>query len=108
MLYRFLCNALQRASQKTKIDIASNRSEEHTSELQSHSDLVCRLLLEKKNTNLDKSTMIIHEAGIINRDELLINTERNDRCHRTLRLHPLFASGLLPPPSPSPRHDMPQ
>src|SRR5438034_8799336 len=26
----------------------SSRSEEHTSELQSHSDLVCRLLLEKK------------------------------------------------------------
>src|SRR5438132_3116879 len=28
---------------------SSHRSEEHTSELQSHSDLVCRLLLEKKN-----------------------------------------------------------
>src|SRR5947207_8557973 len=27
----------------------SARSEEHTSELQSHSELVCRLLLEKKN-----------------------------------------------------------
>src|SRR2546421_7537586 len=27
---------------------ARNRSEEHTSELQSRSDLVCRLLLEKK------------------------------------------------------------
>src|SRR2546430_4947915 len=27
-----------------------NRSEEHTSELQSQSNLVCRLLLEKKNT----------------------------------------------------------
>src|SRR5438034_8678058 len=27
---------------------ALGRSEEHTSELQSHSDLVCRLLLEKK------------------------------------------------------------
>src|SRR5436190_10156891 len=27
---------------------ASRRSEEHTSELQSHSELVCRLLLEKK------------------------------------------------------------
>src|SRR5438132_9442452 len=26
----------------------TTRSEEHTSELQSHSDLVCRLLLEKK------------------------------------------------------------
>src|SRR5438034_6321033 len=31
-------------------DLVSWRSEEHTSELQSHSDLVCRLLLEKKNT----------------------------------------------------------
>src|SRR5947207_10850224 len=28
---------------------SASRSEEHTSELQSHSDLVCRLLLEKKN-----------------------------------------------------------
>src|SRR5436190_11998680 len=28
--------------------INTKRSEEHTSELQSHSDLVCRLLLEKK------------------------------------------------------------
>src|SRR5438132_9776906 len=27
------------------------RSEEHTSELQSHSDIVCRLLLEKKKKN---------------------------------------------------------
>src|SRR5438034_3516507 len=27
------------------------RSEEHTSELQSHSELVCRLLLEKKKTH---------------------------------------------------------
>src|SRR5260221_6399953 len=30
----------------------SARSEEHTSELQSHSDLVCRLLLEKKKENV--------------------------------------------------------
>src|SRR5437867_8115244 len=30
---------------------ADGRSEEHTSELQSPYDLVCRLLLEKKNTN---------------------------------------------------------
>src|SRR5260221_10565077 len=29
-------------------NLNENRSEEHTSELQSHSDLVCRLLLEKK------------------------------------------------------------
>src|SRR5260221_5396657 len=31
------------------------RSEEHTSELQSHSDLVCRLLLEKKKKNSSSS-----------------------------------------------------
>src|SRR2546428_3853616 len=30
----------------------TKRSEEHTSELQSRSDLVCRLLLEKKKTHL--------------------------------------------------------
>src|SRR5438132_7087820 len=32
----------------------SGRSEEHTSELQSHSDLVCRLLLEKKKQEQTK------------------------------------------------------
>src|SRR5438034_8111022 len=31
---------------------SAQRSEEHTSELQSHSDLVCRLLLEKKKNEL--------------------------------------------------------
>src|SRR5438034_5696099 len=31
------------------------RSEEHTSELQSHSDLVCRLLLEKKKKRTQSS-----------------------------------------------------
>src|SRR5438034_6376025 len=38
---------------RTGVDLGERlvpkRSEEHTSELQSHSDLVCRLLLEKKN-----------------------------------------------------------
>src|SRR5206468_12788588 len=33
---------------RTDVDEAPGRSEEHTSELQSRSDLVCRLLLEKK------------------------------------------------------------
>src|SRR5260221_1405510 len=35
------------------------RSEEHTSELQSHSDLVCRLLLEKKKTSTAQMCCII-------------------------------------------------
>src|SRR5437667_9099388 len=33
----------------------TSRSEEHTSELQSHHDLVCRLLLEKKKTQNKKN-----------------------------------------------------
>src|SRR5256886_4496637 len=38
-------------SPRTMAMIEAMRSEEHTSELQSQSNLVCRLLLEKKNTN---------------------------------------------------------
>src|SRR5438067_6080309 len=37
---------------------APSRSEEHTSELQSRFDLVCRLLLEKKNEPTNKTTAI--------------------------------------------------
>src|SRR5947207_10632873 len=44
----------ERQSAQRLVDSAeepgAGRSEEHTSELQSHSDPVCRLLLEKKNT----------------------------------------------------------
>src|SRR5437588_1702959 len=46
-----------------------SRSEEHTSELQSHSDLVCRLLLEKKNT-----TVLTH---------VIISLSKNIRKHYT-------------------------
>src|SRR4051812_14335391 len=35
--------------QRAGSDVVEARSEEHTSELQSHVNLVCRLLLEKKN-----------------------------------------------------------
>src|SRR5437867_7386987 len=37
--------------ERVVLDDALARSEEHTSELQSPYDLVCRLLLEKKKTN---------------------------------------------------------
>src|SRR5438034_10063379 len=40
------------------LPIQSFRSEEHTSELQSHSDLVCRLLLEKKKNNKNNIILI--------------------------------------------------
>src|SRR2546421_2361749 len=61
----------------------SRRSEEHTSELQSRSDLVCRLLLEKKKKNNHKkkrkeskevhSRLNIQQHNI----ELSFNTHRN-------------------------------
>src|SRR5438034_7388904 len=39
---------------------AWSRSEEHTSELQSHSDLVCRLPLEKKNDKYQQMLDLAH------------------------------------------------
>src|SRR5688500_19413087 len=41
----------------TLADIVRNRSEEHTSELQSPCNLVCRLLLEKKNEPTPQRTV---------------------------------------------------
>src|SRR2546430_6976767 len=43
---------------------SEDRSEEHTSELQSQSNLVCRLLLEKKKTNTHGARRIIHTYTI--------------------------------------------
>src|SRR2546430_12370714 len=40
------------------------RSEEHTSELQSQSNLVCRLLLEKKKKNVT-DLMFTHDVSIV-------------------------------------------
>src|SRR5438034_7219465 len=44
------------------------RSEEHTSELQSHSDLVCRLLLEKKKKQ---------------KQHIQIKHKKKRKCHNT-------------------------
>src|SRR5207237_9828442 len=41
---------------KRCVDVREMRSEEHTSELQSHLNLVCRLLLGKKNTETIRRT----------------------------------------------------
>src|SRR2546421_8062451 len=43
-----------------RICMNTMRSEEHTSELQSRSDLVCRLLLEKKKKNSSKKIQKRH------------------------------------------------
>src|SRR5437870_8081838 len=43
----------------------SNRSEEHTSELQSRGHLVCRLLLEKKKNNPNQTHINKHQKPTI-------------------------------------------
>src|SRR5260370_23472668 len=40
----------------------NRRSEEHTSELQSHLNLVCRLLLEKKKKYIEYNSKIQHDV----------------------------------------------
>src|SRR2546430_13706797 len=57
----------------TDINAAGNRSEEHTSELQSQSNLVCRLLLEKKKK---------YTIGL-----LLFSTSTTAYCHATTHVH---------------------
>src|SRR5438034_7499192 len=47
------CGKLDRRTKRPSA--GKSRSEEHTSELQSHSDLVCRLLLEKKKKQQNKA-----------------------------------------------------
>src|SRR5438132_7132769 len=64
-LFRSLRQRIQRAGDRAPrrddaVDEDGDRSEEHTSELQSHSDLVCRLLLEKKKQLI---TLIILNFG---------------------------------------------
>src|SRR5437773_5092843 len=50
-LSRELASELSYLEQEAASVLVDGRSEEHTSELQSHHDLVCRLLLEKKKKN---------------------------------------------------------
>src|SRR5436190_7476178 len=52
--------------QDIQISTRVSRSEEHTSELQSHSDLVCRLLLEKKKKKKKKYFKKIENRNIYN------------------------------------------
>src|SRR5438477_9082939 len=50
---------------QTEIDM---RSEEHTSELQSHVNLVCRLLLEKKKSSLPTVTHCAYTTNLPGHD----------------------------------------
>src|SRR2546430_5841180 len=55
--------AAVRRSGRSLPALRSERSEEHTSELQSQSNLVCRLLLEKKKKKAPYTLMIIQTSS---------------------------------------------
>src|SRR5438034_2829483 len=59
-----MSSGLTRASNSAAVTKPSltARSEEHTSELQSHSDLVCRLLLEKKKKKRERTKRTIDKV----------------------------------------------
>src|SRR2546427_4540201 len=52
-----------RSGPRSHWPLETTRSEEHTSELQSQSNLVCRLLLEKKKVNTTPTINITLEVG---------------------------------------------
>src|SRR2546430_4604224 len=60
----------------------SRRSEEHTSELQSQSNLVCRLLLEKKNNDIQEKV------------DVRCSAYRHDAQRARSRRHLLGSTGL--------------
>src|SRR5260221_10865277 len=60
----------------------ATRSEEHTSELQSHSDLVCRLLLEKKKKNQNEIKRSIYRKSRIWASATAEKTDRRTNFNR--------------------------
>src|SRR5260221_2241642 len=50
------------AGRRLRSPNSRSRSEEHTSELQSHSDLVCRLLLVKKKNDIESPVKLRHHV----------------------------------------------
>src|SRR5476649_926081 len=61
------------------------RSEEHTSELQSHSDLVCRLLLEKKKKNDNKVQHLIIKTILKEQKKRIKNKQQSKESVRQWR-----------------------
>src|SRR5256885_8928278 len=57
--------AYDRQYRSRGLTIIGDRSEEHTSELQSPCNLVCRLLLEKKKIHFDRPVAVMSVESIV-------------------------------------------
>src|SRR5256886_9936203 len=85
-------------------DPTPDRSEEHTSELQSQSNLVCRLLLEKKKTTMNNPA----HSDASRQPELYVAPYMHDEWAVTGRSTLTLAStSPPPPPPPHPLHPLP-
>src|SRR2546430_12643890 len=71
------------------------RSEEHTSELQSQSNLVCRLLLEKKKTNILQQHNLMHPPGCTHNYRPYHAQAKLDRAVALRLCPPLYAVARL-------------
>src|SRR2546430_12428413 len=94
--------ARRRCSLAARIPTIRTRSEEHTSELQSQSNLVCRLLLEKK-----KATHSTLNPSMI--ADMVHNSHNGPRRSIRALAQPMLDPVITPWPPPSPerlaRHD---
>src|SRR6201982_2800712 len=105
-----MCSRAFGAERSTACDSASPRSEEHTSELQSHVNLVCRLLLEK--TRATRPHYLTRHGGLGPPDGPLTPCAIGERCRATvccsysrdtdepITRHFFFFYGSAPPQSP--------
>src|SRR2546430_11442553 len=57
------------------------RSEEHTSELQSQSNIVCRLLLEKKNNEMALVSCAFYHSAAAARHTHVVSNTGSDAVH---------------------------
>src|SRR5260370_31488200 len=79
---RHVCVTLgARVNSEVVADLRNARSEEHTSELQSHLNLVCRLLLEKKKKKKKHEEKYVYLSSYR-------STGNRDRNARNIPEHP--------------------
>src|SRR5260370_29221205 len=72
----------QRQGQRRQHEGAGPRSEEHTSELQSHLNLVCRLLLEKKKRCRMRALRAANPPPATGRHRSISRAQHRDRLRR--------------------------
>src|SRR5690242_16058473 len=94
------CLSVQRRGRQKIISVdASVRSEEHTSELQSHVNLVCRLLLETTRhhprTTLFPYTTLFRSTELVKDYTIVIVTHNMQQAARVSHFTGFFLTGKL-------------